>query len=86
MIPVLGDIWPGNHSARISAFAGKLGKYAFFAYFGQAVFYSFDKIIYSLNIGVYVKALILHLTIPLFSLILYLLTKWIRKSIKKKAV
>ena len=60
MIPVFGDIWPGNHSARMGVFAGKLGRYAFYAYFGQAIFYSIDKIIYSLDVKISIKVFILH--------------------------
>ena len=78
LIPVLGNIWPEKHSDKFSNIAGKLGRYAFYAYFGQAIFYSFDRIIYSLDINILFKAFFLHASVPLFSFMLYLFSKWIK--------
>lgn len=83
MIPVLGGIWSEKHSERYGLFARKLGKCAFYAFFGQAIFYSFDKIIYSYDMNIYIKVLILYISVSFFSYGLYVLAKKTKKYINK---
>ena len=82
LIPILGELFPEPRLTKLYTIANGLGKYAFFAYFGQAVFYSFDKIIYSLDISILFKGIILNLAVPFFSLLLFLISEAIKKHIR----
>jgi len=85
LLPVLCDLWGNVFSEKSERIACKFGRYAFYAYFGQAVFYSVDKLVYSMEAGVLTKALILNLSIPIISIILATLTTRIRESIVNSA-
>ena len=63
-----------NHITR-KKIAGFLGKYSFYAYFGQAIFYSFDRLIYRMDISIFHKALILNLCAIGFSALLWIITE-----------
>lgn len=66
---------------KIHNLARILGKYSFYAYFGQAVFYSIDKLVYRMEFGIAKKAIILNVTIPIISLFIWLMSYLITKNI-----
>lgn len=75
LLPVLGNMWSNNYKQQlVEKIANKLGRYAYFAFFGQAIFYSVDKVIYSLNIGILFKALVLNISVAVISIALGILT------------
>lgn len=80
LLPVLGELWTINsYGDKVNNAAAKLGKYAFYAYFGQAVFYSVDRLIYTKDISVIGKALVLNVSVAVVSILLAVATKGIRR-------
>ena len=86
LIPVLGSLFSPAQPGRFSSAACTLGKYAFYAYFGQAVFYSVDDLVYAAEIGIFPKALILNLSVILLSVLLYAADRGIKKVLGRKQV
>ena len=82
LLPILCNIWRINGNSSLALTASKLGKYAFFAFFGQAILYSVDKILYAMNMGVLYKALILNLSVAVVSIILWVFTHRIKVLFK----
>ena len=77
-----------NKNARVGCFssiATKFGKYTFYAYFAQAIFYSFDSIIYSSSLPFLGKWLILNVAVVVFTMLLMSLEKTV-KALFSKAV
>ena len=65
----------------LSSFARK---YAFYAYMGQAVFYSIDKLIYRMEIVTIEKLIILNTAVPFFALIIWFIDKGLSTVIYKR--
>lgn len=86
LIPVLGSLFSPAQPVRFSSAACALGKYAFYAYFGQAIFYSVDDLVYAAEIGIFPKALILNLSVILLSVLLYAADRGIKKVLGRKQV
>lgn len=59
--------------------AGKLGKYSFYAYFAQAVFYSVDKLVYESPLSIIQKWLVLNISIGIVTLILIVFESMVRR-------
>jgi len=79
LIPVLGNLYANESNDVLSKVAKVVGKYSFYAYFGQAIFYSFDKLITTMDISKVEKAVIHNTSIFIISIMLALLTKTINK-------
>ena len=84
LIPVLGGLFSPAQPGRFSSAACLLGKYAFYAYFGQAIFYSVDDLVYAAKIGIFPKALILNLSVILLSVLLYAADCGLKKALGRK--
>lgn len=78
LLPILGNILTTNNR-KISRCSKKLGEYAFFAYFGQAVFYSVDRIIYGMNASILQKAVILNVSVPIITFVIWFISTGIQK-------
>ena len=79
LVPVFSIFEKSNKKGIVNVIAGTLGTFSFYAYFGQAVFYSFDTIVYRMNINMFYKALILNVGVLVISMILWMVTKRIRR-------
>ena len=78
LIPVLGDLLGNESNGVLSKVAKLMGKYSFYAYFGQAIFYSVDQLITTMDISKLEKAIIHNTTIVFISIMLAVLTKTIK--------
>lgn len=83
LVPVLGKIKNSVYSARYKLITSKIGEFAFYAYFGQAIFYSFDKAAYLYQASVLIKSIVLNCAVVIFSIVLMFLSKGIKNSFKK---
>ena len=68
---------------RIYRIAGILGRYSFFAYFGQGIFYSVDEIVYNSEISAIMKVAILNVSVIALSIIMWIFITRISKVSKK---
>ena len=85
MIPVVFNVFEPAFGDKAASIADKAGKYAFYAYFGQAVFYAVDGFFYSLSISVFFKGLIINIAVPVTSILLMLYTGLFNRIVLKKS-
>ncbi len=73
LVPVLGNVFSAQKESA-GKWALSLGQFAFFAYFGQAVFYSVDKIVYDQPFPVWLMALILDTSVFAVTMLLWFIS------------
>ena len=85
MIPVLANVFVVKDET-LSKVIRLLGKFAFYGYFGQAIFYTVDQLVYQLPIVLLYKLLILLGSVAVFTFMLWGIDYLIRKIKERKSL
>ena len=74
LLPVLGFDQSFIKFSTVKRIMCRLGTFSFYAYFGQAIFYSFDRIVYRMNINIVCKAVVTNASVLMISVMLWIIS------------